>query len=154
MRRPVLVISMLLLAISCVPAAAQAQAPLVGAWERFLHLIDDGQSTQPPIPAAFLVFTASGHWSQVAVPAGRPKVDKSIDQLNREELIARFSMVEARRGTYRVDGTRLVRTNTVSANPSEERTDQIQNFRIEGDVLILTSTDPKSKREVRFRRVR
>lgn len=153
MRRPLLVVSVLLLCTSYASAAAQSQAPLVGAWERFVHLIDDGQSTQPPIPAAFLVFSASGHWSQMAVPIGRPKVNKPVDQLSREELIARFLMIEARRGTYRIDGTRLVRTNSVSANPNEEGTDQIQNFRIEGDVLILTSTDPKSKREARFRRV-
>jgi hypothetical protein len=59
----------------------------------------EGKATQPPAPAAFLVFTADGFFSQNAIPTARPRVNKPLDQLSKEELLQRFNRVEARRGT-------------------------------------------------------
>jgi hypothetical protein len=134
--------------------AAQADARLVGVWERVSLRDATGNTTQPPGPAAFLILSANGYFSQIAAPVGRAKIDKPVNELTKDELVARFSSVEARRGTYRIDGDRLSRRSEVHSNPNQEGTEQVQQFRLEGDILILSSTDPKSKGEARFRRVK
>ena len=133
---------------------AQGANPLVGTWERFSTTDAKGQPAQPQPPAAFLVMTANGYFSQIAVPRGRPKVDKPLMDMTKEELVARFADVIARRGSYSVEGNRLTRRDIVHTDPSTEGTDAVQTFRIEGDVLILGSTDPANKTENRFRRVK
>jgi hypothetical protein len=133
---------------------ARAQNALVGAWERTSLLDADGKSIQPPQAPAFLVLTADGFFAQMAVPAGRPKVDRPVDQLTREELVARFNYLEARRGTYTVSGNRLTRRDVVHSNPVQQGAEQIQLFRIEGDTLILSATTPGRRNEARFRRVK
>jgi hypothetical protein len=135
------------------PLAAQDN-PLVGTWERTSLKDAAGKDVQPPAPAAFLIMSADGHYIQISVPASRPKVDKPVDQLSREELVARFNQVEARGGRYTVSGNRLTRRYDRTANPNQEGTEQTQLFRLEGDVLILSSADPKAKNEARFRRAK
>ena len=49
---------------------------------------------------------------------------------------------------------KLTRHDISNTNPGAEGGNQIQRFRIEGDLLILTTEDPKSKAEVRFQRAR
>jgi hypothetical protein len=134
---------------------AQTEQSVVAVWERISAQNFRGESTQPPAPPAFLVFTTDGYWAQLAIPAGRAKVDKPLDQMTREELLGRFRDLEVRRGTYTVDGRKVRRRNLASGDPNEEDTEQIQMFRIEGDLLIFNSPDPtKPKAEARFRRLK
>ncbi len=133
---------------------AQTQNPLIGAWERISLRDAEGKMTQPPAPAAFVIFSADGFFSQSSIPTGRPKIDKPLDQMTKEELVQRFNRLETRRGTYTISGNRLTRKNIASSNPDQEGTDQVQLFRIEGDMLILLSADPKLKNEARFRRTK
>lgn len=137
-------------------AEAQDRAWLVGAWERFAMKDSTGADVRPVPPAAFAIFSADGSYVQMAIPTGRPKVDKPLADYTKEELLARFSGAEARRGRYSAMGTTLTRTYTVSLDPNAEgREPQVQHYRIDGDVLILTSTSPATnKSEVRFRRVK
>ena len=81
-------------------------------------------------------------------------MDKPVKDMTKEELVARFDNVIARRGTYKVEGNKLTRRDVVHTNPTTEGTDGVQTFRIEGDVLILGNTDPVNKGENRFRRVK
>jgi hypothetical protein len=147
---------MLALALFGFVSAAEAQAPadLVGTWERVSLKNADGKDTQPPAPAAFLIISANGYYSQISIPTGRPKVDKPLAQMTKEELVARFDRVEARRGRYTVKGNVLTRRYDAGADPNQEGTEAGQLFRIEGDMLILSSADPKQKNEARFRRVK
>ena len=137
-------------------AEAQGRALLVGAWERFAMKDSTGTDIRPLPPAAFTIFSADGSYSQIAIPTGRAKVNKPLAEYTKEELLARFSGAEARRGRYSAMGTTLTRTYTVSLDPNAEGRDpQVQHYRIVGDVLILTSTSPATnKSEVRFRRVK
>lgn len=137
-----------------VPALAQAQPSIVGAWERVSLVDAQGKTSQPPAPPAFLIFSADGFFSQSAVPAGRAKVSKPLAEMTKEELIARYSRMETRRGTYTISGNRLTRRNVTHGDPNQEGTEGVQLFRIEGDTLILSSADPKAKNEARFRRAR
>lgn len=150
------VVSTTFAAVCLVASVASAQAPagLVGSWERISLLDATGAKIQPPAPVAFLIISPDGYYSQTAIPAGRPKVDKPVNELTKEELVARFDRVEARRGKYTVAGNRLTRRFDTTVSPVQEGTEQVQLFRIEGDVLILSSTDPKQKNEARFRRVK
>ena len=74
--------------------------------------------------------------------------------MTKEELIQRFNRLESRRGTYTISSNRLTRKNVANGDPNGEGTEQVQLFRIEGGVLILSSTDPKLKNEARFRRAK
>ena len=98
--------------------------------------------------------TTDGFFSQTAIPTGRPKLNKPLKEMTKEELLAQFTNVVARRGTYTVSGNRLTRTDITNTNPNNEGTAIVQLFRIEGDVLILTNSDTTKKNEARFRRVK
>jgi len=143
-----------ILLIATASIASAQNNPLVGAWIRMSDINAQGVQQQPPTPAAFLILSADGFFSQTAIPERRPKVDKPLEQMTKEELVARFNRVVGRRGTYTIAGNKLTRHDVSNINPSGEGTDQIQLFRLEGDTLILTTEDPKSKAEVRFRRAK
>jgi len=134
---------------------AQGRALLVGTWERFAMKDSTGADVSPLPPAAFTIFSPDGWYSQITIPTGRPKVDKPLADYTKEELLARFNRTEARRGRYSAMGTTLTRTYAASLDPNAEGRDpQVQHYRIAGNVLILTSTSPTNKSEVRFRRVK
>ena len=133
-----------------VRALAQNQNPLVGAWERFSLKNDEGVDIQPPEPAAFVIFTADGYFSQTVIPTGRDKLKKPLEDMTKDELLHRFQNLFAWRGTYTVSGNTLTRRIIAHTNPNIEGTELVQAFRLEGDLLILTR--PGSKFETRFRR--
>jgi hypothetical protein len=135
-------------------ASAQSASALAGTWERFSIRDDNGNMPNPQPPAAFLIMTTDGFFSQTAIPTGRPKLNKPLKEMTKEELLAQFTNVVARRGTYTVSGNRLTRTDITNTNPNNEGTAIVQLFRIEGDVLILTNSDTTKKNEARFRRVK
>lgn len=129
--------------------AAQGGSPVVGAWQRITRTDAQGAPVTPE--PAYLFLSATGQFAQMILPAGRPKLDKPVAQMTKEELLARFDGVTARYGTYTVVGNRLVRKNVSHSNPGAEGAGDDQLFRIEGDVMTLTNE--KDKSEVRFRRL-
>jgi Lipocalin-like domain len=131
-------------------ALAQHQNPLVGAWERLSLKNAEGVDIQPPEPVAFVIFSADGYYSQTVIPTGRNKLKKPLEDMTKEELLNRFQLLFAWRGTYTVSGNTLTRRIISHSNPNVEGTELAQEFRIEGDLLILTV--PGSKAEARFRR--
>jgi len=146
------------LALLAFPSLGSAQttnfSPLAGAWERFSARDETGKMVSPQPPAAFLIMTADGFFSQTAIPTGRPKSTKPLRDMTKEELLARFNNVVGRHGTYSVSGNRLTRHDLSNTNPNNEGMSQVQLFKIEGDVLILSNPDTTKKDEVRFRRVK
>ena len=134
---------------------ARAQAPtVVGAWTRVSLRDSVGKSVQPPDAPAFVIFSANGFFSQSAIPAGRPKLNKELTALTKDELLARFQHVDAWRGTYAIAGTRLTRKTVADLDPDGEGTELVQVMRFGGDTLILTRPNPADKSEARFVRVR
>ena len=131
-------------------ALAQNQNPLVGSWERLSVKNDEGVDVQPPEPAAFVIFSADGYFSQTVIPTGRTKLKKPFEDLTKEELLHRFQLLFAWQGTYTVSGNTLTRRIISHTNPNIEGTQFVQEFRLDGDLLILTR--PGSKFEARFRR--
>ncbi len=131
-------------------ALAQNQNPLVGAWQRISLKNAEGVDIQPPEPAAFVIFSADGYFSQTVIPTGRTKLKKPFEDLTKEELLHRFQLLFAWQGTYTVSGNTLTRRIISHTNPNVEGTELVQEFRIEGDQLILTR--PGNKFEARFQR--
>lgn len=134
-------------------AAAQS-SPLTGAWERVSLRDSAGAMIQPPTAVAFAIYSANGYFTQIAIPAGRAMSDKPVNDMTREELVARFQGVSALRGTYVISGNRLTRRTLASLNPAQEGRDLVQTFRIDGDTLILGSPNPASRAEAKFVRAR
>lgn len=129
---------------------AQSSTPLVGAWERVSM-----SNAQGPVTAkvgAYIVFSASGHFSQTVAPVDRPKLNKPLGEMTREELLARFQGLGSRFGTYRISGNKLVRKNITHVNPADEEEEETWQYRIEGDVMILNPLEGKG--EIRFRRLK
>ena len=154
MRLPLIAGCMALGVILSFPALAQKPNPLVGTWERFS--LKRGETVaQPPEAPEFLIVSADGFFSQTAIPAGRPKLQKPLEQMTKEELLNRFDQVAAARGVYTIVGNVFTRKFVSNLNPNAEGNEQIREFRIEGDTLILTSQgSEKAKTEARFHRVK
>src|SRR5215471_12478727 len=148
-----IVVSLLLVCVFAYGASvlAQNQPLLVGAWERLSLKNAEGVDIQPPEPAAFVIFSADGYYSQTVIPTGRNKLKKPLEDMTKEELLNRFQLLFAWRGTYTVSGNTLTRRIISHSNPNVEGTELVQEFRIEGDDLLIL-TRPGSKAEARFRR--
>ena len=135
------------------PAQAQAKA-LTGAWMRIAFRDSTAQPLQPRFVPSFVIFSANGYFSQSVFPAGRPKIEKALKDMSKEELLSLLEGVDAWRGSYEVSGTTLTRTTLAGLDPSDEASKLIQNMRFAGDTLILTWPNPANKAEARFVRVR
>src|SRR5262245_15664131 len=149
-----IVVSLLLVCVFAYGASAlaQTQNPLVGAWERLALKNDEGVDIQPPEPAAFVIFSADGYYSQTVIPTGRTKLKKPLEDMTKDELLNRFQLLFAWRGTYTVSENTLTRRIISHSNPNVEGSELVQVFRIEGDLLILTR--PETKAEAQFRRAK
>jgi hypothetical protein len=101
-----------------------------------------GTEGQPPAAPEFLVLTADGFFMESELPEGRDKVNKPLDQMTKEELVARFARTAASRGTYTIQGNVLSRKHIADLNPGAEGSDQVRNFRFEGDILVLSAGGP------------
>jgi hypothetical protein len=72
--------------------------------------------------------------------------------MTKDELLHQFQNLFAWRGTYMVSGNTLTRRIISHTNPNLEGTELVQEFRLEGDLLIWTR--PGSKAEARLRRAK
>lgn len=136
---------------------SQEASPFVGTWERIYIVSPEGKVTQDlakgiGVPA-WLIMSDNGYFTQTTLPLGRPKLNKPLNEMTREELLAQLRGVVVRQGTYKVSGNDLTRTTVTNLNPSTEGEAETQQFRFEGDVMILTQRE-EPKRDVRFRRVK
>ena len=92
--RVLLTLSLLVASLATSSDRADAQSPLVGAWERFAMKDSTGAVVRDLPPAAFTVFSADGFYSQTAIPTGRAKLDKPLTEYTKEELFSRFNRSE------------------------------------------------------------
>ena len=120
-----------------------APNPLVGAWHNI---------TDPKFPQTLLIFSADGYYAQIAIPPGRGKPKNDFDRRTREELMKQFGGVRASYGSWKAEGTTLIRLRMASEDPGIEGTQTAAEFRFEGDILILRGQNGQS--EGRFRRMK
>ena len=126
---------------SVLSAMGQSNNPLVGVWER-ISLMRGTTQGQPPAAPEFLIISADGYFSESEIPEGREKVTKPLEQMTKEELLDRYRRTAASRGTYSIQGNVLIRKHIADLNPNAEGSDQVRNFRFDGDILVLSAGGP------------
>lgn len=136
----------------CLPLSAFAQAPsIAGAWESTIRLGANGEPA--PGPTVFAIYMPGGQFVELAMPANRPRQDQPLDEMTRNELLARLRGTIARRGTYRVEGDRLIRDNVGHLNPAAEGRTDTDPIAVERDAFVVKSSVRGNQSELRFRRL-
>ena len=143
-------------ALSLIPgfAAAQGTDPLGGAWElTAARNITTGQTQQQVVPSLHVIFS-NGQYVQFRAAGNRAKTDVPRDKMTRDQLFERGN-IQGQYGTYRVAGSKLTRRIISAADPNNEGLEVTGDFKIEGDMLTITATNPQGQStETRFRRLR
>lgn len=142
---------MLILLLS-IGVSAQGRDPVAGAWEALPNPNPPAGQTNPNLPLHLIY--SNGHYVQFAAAANRAKSQKPNAEMTKEELLERYQM-QGQYGTYRVDGNKLIRKSISAANPNNEGRETTQEFRLEGDILIVTGQNAQGqKTENRFKRLK
>lgn len=151
-----LAVSALVLAFPLLWSSAFAQStdPVAGAWEQVSTKdLKTGETRQVPAPALHVVYSG-GHYVQFAAAANRAKGNTQRAEMTKEQLVERYN-VQGQYGTYRVAGSKLTRKTISAVAPDNEGRENTSDFRIEGDVLIVTTTAANGgMTENRYRRLK
>ena len=115
---------------------------LIGTWHNV---------TEPQYPQAVLLFGEDGYYAEIAVSPGRREPANDFDHRTKEELAKQFGGLRASWGSWQVDGDKLLRHIVASHEPANEGKDNLREFRVEGDTLVLIA--PNTKDETRYRRL-
>jgi hypothetical protein len=107
---------------------ASSKNPVVGTWHNI---------TQPQYPQAVLLIGEDGYFSQIAISPSRTKPVHDFDHRTKAELAKQFGGFRASYGTWKIVGSKLVRTLIASEEPGNEGTETAQEFRFEGEILVL-----------------
>jgi hypothetical protein len=127
---------------------------LVGSWERISATVD-GKSTQPPAAPIIMILGEDGWFSQTQLPTGRKPAGKPLEKFMVDDYLRSFRGVNAARGTYTVEGTVLTRNHVADIDPNLVGYDEVREFSLEGDKLILRGrTRSGGNIEATFRRLK
>lgn len=143
--------AVLLLSIT---ASAQSRDPVAGPWELIASKnLDTNAPNDVPAPALHVVF-ANGHYVQFTAASDRKVIAKPTEELTRDELVDRLRM-QGQYGTYEVKGTQLIRKVIAAAFPPNTGTQQVMEFKVEGDTLITAGSNAQGiKTENRYRKLK
>ena len=108
--------------------------PLIGTWVRFF-LMRDSTVQQPPATPEWVFFSPDGYYLNMEIHEGRPKMDKPVSQMSKEELLKRFGAAGVTYGTYTVTGNVSNRKHVIGISPDDSSFEQVRGFRFEGDVV-------------------
>jgi len=120
---------------------ASSRNPIVGTWHNI---------TQPQFPQAVLLIGEDGYFSQIAISPSRTKPVHDFDHRTKAELAKQFGGFRASYGTWKIVGSKLVRTLIAGEEPGSEGTETAQEFRFEGEILVLGGP----QHETRLRRMK
>jgi hypothetical protein len=142
-----------LCAILVLPVAAQHPDfevnPLVGTWER-VSLLRNSLSVQPPDAPLYLKFGADGYWSMMEMPDDRPKINKPIEEMTKEELFQRFDKVEGGWGYYIVKRDIVNRVHDEDIAPGREGAQHIREYIFEDKIMNLAGTGANRSPQARM----
>ena len=143
---------LVLILLLSIGISAQGRDPVAGAWEALPNPNPSAGQTSPN-PPLHLIYS-NGQYVQFTAAAGRAKSQKPTAEMTKEELQERFQM-QGQYGTYRVDGNKLIRKTIAAALPTNEGREITSEFRVEGDILIVTGQNAQGqKTENRFKRLK
>jgi len=125
-------------------SALAAENPILGTW-KLQSLVHEatatGQRSSPfgDHPDGYLSYSADGRMYAIGVVEDRPK-PRDLVPTDEEKVKLQGSML-AYAGTYTVDGEKVVHHLDISWNQSWTGTDQVQFYKLDGDILTLTNAD-------------
>jgi len=144
------------LALLLVPVVAIAQTPdpIAGAWERLsMTNVKTGEMVRF-IPPPMHVIYSDGQFVGFQANGDRPRLQKSPKDMTKEELLQR-TYLAGQYGTYRISGNKLMLKVVSAAEPLNEGLELTQEFRVDGDSLVIIGTNTRGETyETRFRRLR
>ena len=121
---------------------AQAQGSLEGAWQTTEVMFTGGseEDTTDTDPNLQIIVFSAGHFSVMRNVGDRPDPVPEGQTLTDEDRLAAFAAFRATSGTYEVSGSKLIRHSMLNRNPGTVGNTNEDEYRIEGDKLMLTST--------------
>jgi hypothetical protein len=133
--------------------SAQSRDPLAGAWELAAQKnVTTGDQTIPK--TAVRAIYADGYFVQFSAEADRKNIDKPNEELTKDEAIDRLRM-QGQYGTYRVQGGKILRKIVAAAFPPNVGREFTQDFRIEGDSLVMSGPNAQGQQvESRYRKLK
>ena len=139
---------------SSVVLSAQAKDPVAGAWELAAQKNLSTGAAQALQKPPLRVIYANGYYVQFTAEADRKNIDKPTAEQTKEELIDRLRM-QGQYGTYRIQGSQIVRKAVAAAAPANVGREFTSDFRIEGETLVTTSQNAQGqKTESRYRKLK
>ena len=116
--------------------------PLLGTWRLqslVYEAISTGQRSSPfgDRPDGYLGYSRDGRMYAILVAEDRPK--SSAVLLTDEEKVKLLESMSAYAGTYTVDGEKVVHHVDTSWNGSWTGTDQVRFYKLDGDILTITT---------------
>jgi hypothetical protein len=119
-------------------AVASDSAKVVGTWKlaSFVNDFQDGSDPRGAYgnhPTGYIIFTQDGRMMSIVEAEGRkaPETD--------EQRAAAFRSMISYTGMYRFEGDKFITKVDVSWNPAWVGTEQIRDFKLEGDRLQVIS---------------
>jgi len=133
---------------------AQTRDPVSGAWESVsMRDVKTGEMVQFSPPPLHVIYN-DGQYVQFQANGGRAKLQMPREQMTREQLLER-NLLQGQYGTYRVVDNKLMLRVVSAADPNNEGREITEEFRVEGDLLIVAVTNARGQTyESRFRRLR
>jgi hypothetical protein len=116
---------------------------LVGSWERTSYIVDGKRGTTVP---ERLILGEDGWFMATTLPpgrptnAGKPQADWSVD-----DFVVAFEGVEASRGTYNADSSRLIRRHIGDVDPALENRLSSGTYRLVSNEFVWTGTDARGR---------
>ena len=134
-------------------ALAQQRDPVAGVWEQTPgRNLTTGETQRLAAPPLRIIFS-EGYFVQFRAAANRATTPLRRDEMTKEQLIERYD-VQGQSGTYRISGGKLVRKTLSAVDPNNEGREGASDFRVEGDVLIITNTNAQGQAlEGRYKRL-
>jgi len=153
-RSLLLVRHLALTALAALPVLAQHSEfetnPLIGTWER-VSLLRNSLSVQPPDAALYLKFGADGYWSMMEMPDDRPKVNKPLEEMTKQELFERFDKVDGGWGYYIVKRDIVNRIHDEDIAPGREGAQHIREYIFEDKIMNLAGTGANRSPQARMK---
>src|SRR5215813_11683001 len=122
---------------------------LIGTWKLVAAVSEElatGEKTNlyNGTPTGFITYGADGRMMTVIVDSGRKK--PAADIATSAEAEALFRSMAAYAGTYRISGNQVVHHVDASWNESWTGTDQVRNFKFDGERLTIATAPSPSPR--------
>ncbi len=123
---------------------AQAQDALNGVWKVEEMTIEDAENPGPftDLPPSLYIFT-DGYYSIMSILGDGSRPDfQPGDDVSDEDTIAAYNTFLANSGSYEVSGSTITFHIMLAKVPTAMGTTAEGEYRLEGDALYLTQTNP------------